>query len=163
MEWIFIILSVFGFTTWAFFQIGYVRSSLNPDAASRLLFPIIVPILSSFIVYFGYWVFFKHPPNEVFVQSFQNFQNWKILIFSSCGLALGYFMYTLSISFPDNNNAAIITALNVVCITIVLFFFRFENDRLISEIRVTWPQLVGGIVTIIGVLLMKYGNTLFNK
>jgi len=163
MEWVFIILSVFGFTTWAFFQIGFVRSSFNPDTSSRLFFPIIVPILSSIIVCFGYWIYFKHAPIEVFVKSFQNTQNWKFLLFSSSGLALGYIMYTLAISFPDNNNAAIITALNVVFITFVLFFFRYENDRLISEIKVTLPQIIGGFLTIIGVLLMKYGNTFFNK
>lgn len=160
MDNLYILISVIGFTTWAFFQLSFVKSSLNPDTGTRLLFPIIVPILSGIFAYIGYFVFFWHSPNEVIVSSLQRKENLFFLILSSLGLALAYFMYTLVITI-DFKNAAIITVLNTLCLTIIAFVYTYENDEFIFKLNASPSQIIGATLTFLGVIIMKYGDVFF--
>ncbi len=158
---ILILVSVFGFVTWAFCQILYVNTSYNSDESTRLLFPIIVPILSGVFVYIGYVIRIGHLPNE-FIMGSLKAANLAYLIFASLGLALAYFFYTLLIT-TDSKNIAIIPVLNTLFLVLIAFFVTYKNDEFTVKVTATWPQILGAILTFVGVIIMKYGDGLIKK
>ena len=127
MEWIYIILSVIGFTVWAFLQISFVKNSSNQGIdRNQLLFSIIVPLLASIIVCIVYRIRFGYFPvkNLLGLSSV----NWIFIVVASVGLAVAYFAYVSAV-FKDEDNAAIITAGNVIFLTSILFFICYKNDK----------------------------------
>jgi drug/metabolite transporter (DMT)-like permease len=153
-----ILVSVFGFVTWAFCQILFVNTSYNSNEHSRLLFPIIVPILSGVFVYIGYVIRIKHFPNKFIISSL-TVTNLAYLIFASLGLALAYFLYTLLITM-DSKNIAIIPVLNTLFLMLISFFVTYKNDEFIIKLNATWPQVIGAVITLVGVIIMKYGDVI---
>lgn len=157
-----ILLSVFGFIMWAFFQRAFIENSLNSDNATRLLFPIVVPILAGIFVYVGYVIFLRHTPNQFIAESFRIRVNVLFLILSAVGLALAYFLYTLLVS-ADSKNIVIIPVLNTVGLVVVAFFVTYEKDEFNFRLSATKPQIAGALITCVGVIVMKYGDSLFKR
>lgn len=156
----YISLSVVGFIAWAFFQNGFIKNSANPTEQTRLIFPIVVPVLSGIFVYLGYILFFKHTPNIEIYNAIQNRSTLLYLLIASVGLALAYFTYTIVIT-ADFKNAAIITVLNTIFLVLIAFFFTFENNKAVYKLNATMPQVVGAVTTVIGVVIMKFGDKFF--
>lgn len=155
-----ILVSVFGFVAWAVCQMLFVNTSYNSNESTRLLFPIIVPILSGVFVYIFYVIRIKHFPNEFIIASL-TVTNVAYLFFASLGLALAYFYYTLLIT-TDTKNIMLIPVLNTIFLTLIGFFVTYKNDEFI-KVNATWPQKIGALITVAGIIIMKYGDYLIKK
>lgn len=147
---------------WAFFQKAFVENSSNTNNATRLLFPMIVPILAGVFVYIGYIIFLKHIPNQSIAKSLKIRVNLLFIILPALGLAAAYFLYTLLIS-ADPKNIAIIPVLNMVGLAVIAFFVTYKEDKFKFELNASTPEIIGAVITFAGVIIMKYSDSFFNK
>lgn len=156
----FILLSVAGFVMWALFQRAYIERSSNISDTTRLLFPIIVPIAAGIIVYICYVIYNKQQPTSFLFESVKDWKNFGFLFLSALGLGFAYFFYTLMVG-KDSKNIAIIPILNTLFLILIAFVVKYENDKFIIKLNASVPQIIGAILTTIGVVVMKYGDKLF--
>ena len=149
-----IFVSALGFGTWAFFQNMFVNSRVNANDSTRLLFPVVVPILAGIMVSVGYVIWLKHFPGPFLIASLKVKQNLLLLIAASVGLAVAYFLYTLLITI-NSKNIALIAILNTLLLTSIAFFVVYKNGHF-ERPKPTSIEIIGAVITAIGVIIMKY-------
>lgn len=115
-----ILVAALGFAAWAFFQNVLVNNRANANYSTRLLFPVVVPILAGLIVSVGYVLRLMHFPGPFLIASLKVKQNLLLLIGASAGLAAAYFLYTLLITI-NSKSIALIAILNTLLLTLVAF------------------------------------------
>jgi hypothetical protein len=153
-----IFVAVLGFAAWAFCQNVFVNTSVNASDHTRLLFPLVVPILAGVIVSAGYVIWLKQFPWPFLIASLKVPQNLLLLIGSSVGLALAYFLYSLLIRV-DSKNIVLIPIGNTLLLTVIAFFVVYKDGDFVKpklfSIR-SLIEIIGAIITVIGVIIMKY-------
>jgi len=152
-EILYMLLSVFGFVSWAYFQYCFAYSA-NQSLQTRLLFPIIVPFLAVVFVFIGYVFKFNQIPWAL-TQPI-TLKNSVFILIASLGLALGYFFYMRAISI-SKDNAILIAVFNVVIVTLLFFVSRYDNGKIKWEFRASLLEKIGVGITIVGVIIMKWG------
>jgi len=157
-----ILISVVGFVAWAFCQYPFLKSSVNASEDSRLIFPMIVPILSGILVCAVYVIWLRHSPHRFLWSSVQVKSNLVFLIIASVGLAIAYFFYAL-LAVKDPKNIAIIPILNTVFLLAIAFFVKYENNEFHRPERPKPFAVAGALVTLLGVVVMKYGDSFWKR
>ena len=156
-------LTIVGFGIWNAFHVVYEAD--KNKTTEILLFPIIVPVISSMVVVL--LSMFVPLQDEFKITETYSIltkdNNFLFLLISSIGLGIGYYFLTLSVnkSLGGNpSNIPLITASNVVVITVVLFlaFYDEETKKFIYKLTWDWVKVTGVVVTIVGIFLMKYGK-----
>ncbi len=164
MVYLYVFLALVGFTFWSFLQNMFVRSSHNINDASRLIFSILVPFLASIFVLIFYSFHNKQSIwnslnicKSTLVKSQFNF--W-ILIGSALCLALPYFLYPL-IMKVDFKYIALISILLTLILVLIGFFVEYREDEIVFSTRATSIEIFGAVITMIGIIIMKFGDQIF--
>jgi len=145
-EYLFILIAVVGFIVWAKLQYKFVDSNENTNV--QLLFPIVVPLLASIlagILYVFYYFVISSQDQKILINKDNNI---VLLILSSIGLAVSYFLYPLILK-TGFLNASILSVGIFIALTFVAFY---------EEKKIDWYKVAGLVLALLGVILMKSGS-----
>lgn len=156
-----IFVSALGFAAWAFCQNIFVNSRDNANDDTRLLFPVVVPILAGAMVSVWYFISLKHFPGSFLIASLKVPLNLLLLIGSSLGLAVAYFLFTRSIT-TDPKNIALIPILNTLFLTLIAFVVIYKDGHF-ERPKPSSIEITGAVITVVGVVMMKFGNASWKR
>jgi hypothetical protein len=72
------------------------------------------------------------------------------------------YITTLVVS-ADSKNIVIIPVLKITVGFVVVAFVTYEKDEFNFRLSATKPQIAGALITCVGLIVMKYGNSLFKR
>ena len=148
MVYFLLLISILGFLLWSKLQFDFTTCSYNKLDQNRLLFPIFVPVLASFLVllfYLFYMGFNLSASLENMKLAWTISQNRKIIILSSIGLGISYLLYPLIIK-----NGFEFTVLVTVGITLGLSIISMILNKDFSILKI-----IGSVLIITGIILLR--------
>ena len=150
---------VIGFAAWAFLQKGYIEN----DQSRILIFPILVPLISSLFV-LGYFHFVKNGGDtSSSLMILKNGLNARLeillIILSSVGLAIGYVIYPILIN-KNPLYATYYLIATTIFVSALFIIFKWNNGAIIFNRLPRWYEVLGILISLFGIILMKFGNHL---